>query len=113
RSRQVGRCQTRQLQAWSSAGLSDRDRACLRQSHRRPGRGCPTKRSPSGALANQPLDRAFASPPRGTPCACMKLSKRLRLRFSFYIMHGLPTKEKIEEVTSAIDVWITELEGSL
>src|SRR5262249_40786928 len=28
----------------------------------------PTKRSPSGALANQPLDRAFASPPRGTPC---------------------------------------------
>ena len=29
------------------------------------------------------------------------------------IMHGLPTKEKIDEVTSAIDVWITELEGSL
>ena len=29
------------------------------------------------------------------------------------IMHGLPTKEKINEVTSAIDVWITELEGSL
>ena len=29
------------------------------------------------------------------------------------VMHGLPTKEKIDEVTSAIDVWITELEGSL
>src|SRR5215475_10132423 len=29
------------------------------------------------------------------------------------IMHGLPTKEKIDEVTSAIDVWITELEGGL
>ena len=29
------------------------------------------------------------------------------------IRHGLPTKEKIDEVTSAIDVWITELEGSL
>ena len=29
------------------------------------------------------------------------------------IMHGMPTKEKINEVTSAIDVWITELEGSL
>jgi hypothetical protein len=29
------------------------------------------------------------------------------------IMHGLPTKEKINEVTSAIDVWITELEDSL
>ena len=29
------------------------------------------------------------------------------------IMHGMPTKEKINEVTSTIDVWITELEGSL
>jgi hypothetical protein len=29
------------------------------------------------------------------------------------ITHGLPTKEKINEVTSTIDVWITELEGSL
>jgi hypothetical protein len=29
------------------------------------------------------------------------------------IMHGLSTKEKISELTSAIDVWITELEGSL
>jgi len=29
------------------------------------------------------------------------------------VMHGLPTKEKIDEVTSAIDVWITELEGGL
>jgi hypothetical protein len=29
------------------------------------------------------------------------------------VMHGMPTKEKIEEVTSAIDVWIRELEGSL
>src|SRR5215471_8814506 len=29
------------------------------------------------------------------------------------IMHGLPTKEKIDEVKSAIDIWIAELEGSL
>jgi hypothetical protein len=29
------------------------------------------------------------------------------------IMHGMPTKEKFNEVTSAIDVWITELESSL
>ena len=29
------------------------------------------------------------------------------------ITHGLPTKEKIDEVESAIDVWITELERSL
>jgi hypothetical protein len=29
------------------------------------------------------------------------------------IMHGPPTKEKIDEAKSAIDVWITELEGSL
>jgi hypothetical protein len=29
------------------------------------------------------------------------------------ITHGLPTKEKIDEVKSAIDAWITELEGSL
>jgi hypothetical protein len=38
RSRRVGRFQTSQLQVWSPAGLSDRDRACLRQLHRRPGR---------------------------------------------------------------------------
>jgi hypothetical protein len=37
RSRRVGRFQTSQLQVWSPAGLSDRDRACLRQLHRRPG----------------------------------------------------------------------------
>jgi hypothetical protein len=29
------------------------------------------------------------------------------------LMHGLPTKAKIDEVNSAIDLWITELEGSL
>jgi hypothetical protein len=29
------------------------------------------------------------------------------------IMHGLPTKEKIDEAKSAIDAWIKELEGSL
>jgi dihydroxyacetone kinase-like predicted kinase len=29
------------------------------------------------------------------------------------IMRGLPTKEKIDEVKSAIDAWIKELEGSL
>ena len=29
------------------------------------------------------------------------------------IMHGLPTKEKINEVTSTIDGWIMELEDSL
>jgi len=28
-------------------------------------------------------------------------------------MHGLPTKEKIDEAKSAIDAWIKELEGSL
>ena len=26
------------------------------------------------------------------------------------IMHGVPTKERIDEATSAIDVWIAELE---
>jgi hypothetical protein len=29
------------------------------------------------------------------------------------IMYGPPTKEKIDEVRSAIDAWIKELEGSL
>ena len=29
------------------------------------------------------------------------------------IMHGLPTKEKIDEAKSAIDAWIKELERSL
>jgi hypothetical protein len=29
------------------------------------------------------------------------------------MMHGLPTKEKIDEAKSAIDAWIRELEGSL
>jgi len=29
------------------------------------------------------------------------------------IMHGRPTKEKIEEANSAIDAWITELERKL
>jgi hypothetical protein len=38
----------------------------------------PTKRSPPGALSNQPLDKAFALSPRGTPCSCMKFSKRPR-----------------------------------
>jgi len=29
------------------------------------------------------------------------------------IMHGVPTKERIDEATSAIDIWIAELEGRL
>src|SRR5262249_52077502 len=33
-----------------------------------------------------PLERAFASPPRGTPCACMKVSSRLRPRCAFSTM---------------------------
>ena len=45
----------------------------------------PTKWSPSGALSNQPLERAFASPLR-TPCVCIKFSKRARLCCSFVAM---------------------------